>query len=164
MTLADQYYIKAMDDYPYNLNEAMESLHYALSYDENHVRANFLMGRAQYETFANFEEAEYYFNKTIQEDPKLWMAYDWYSHMLIRRKQFSKAEKIIDFASTLKDAEVSSIHYKRGLIAETKEKLKKAEKLFEKAMLSAPNSGYLNFYRDEQKRIKEKRKLAKKSK
>ncbi|MEN8119440.1 MAG: hypothetical protein ABFS35_03800 [Bacteroidota bacterium] len=31
ITLADQYYIKAIDNYPYNLEESIENLNYALS-------------------------------------------------------------------------------------------------------------------------------------
>ncbi|MCG8582088.1 MAG: hypothetical protein MI866_19340 [Bacteroidales bacterium] len=43
-TLADQYFIKALDQYPYSLEEAIENLGYALSQDGEHSGANYLMG------------------------------------------------------------------------------------------------------------------------
>ena len=42
-TLADKYYLKAVDSYPHNLEESVESLTLALSYDGEHVGANYLM-------------------------------------------------------------------------------------------------------------------------
>ncbi|NRA11714.1 MAG: hypothetical protein HRT57_07155 [Crocinitomicaceae bacterium] len=43
-TLATQYYLKAKDNYPYDLPEAMESLEYAMSYNNEHAETHCLMG------------------------------------------------------------------------------------------------------------------------
>tara|TARA_Y100000768_G_scaffold319786_1_gene255499 strand:+ start:420 stop:554 length:135 start_codon:yes stop_codon:yes gene_type:complete len=39
-TLATKYFIKATDAYPFNLEETIEALDYALSYDETHAGAH----------------------------------------------------------------------------------------------------------------------------
>ena len=43
--LANNYLFKALDAYPYDLEETIEALTYALSYDEKNTVALCLMGR-----------------------------------------------------------------------------------------------------------------------
>ena len=45
LSIADQYYVKAFDNYPFEIENTVENLSYALSYDEHHVQANCLMGQ-----------------------------------------------------------------------------------------------------------------------
>ena len=65
LTIADQYYLKAVDFYPYDLAQTTEALNYALSYDSEHSQANCLMGRLHMEVLKNFETAEQYFEAAI---------------------------------------------------------------------------------------------------
>lgn len=69
ISLADQYYLKALDEYPYNLEDAIENLNYALSYDSEHSGANYLMGKMYMEQFQNFELAEEYFTDAMSSNP-----------------------------------------------------------------------------------------------
>ncbi|WP_224994460.1 OprD family porin [Cesiribacter sp. SM1] len=45
VSLADQYYIRALNCYPYSPEDVLENLNYALSHDGGHARANCLIGR-----------------------------------------------------------------------------------------------------------------------
>ncbi|MBP6238275.1 MAG: hypothetical protein KA270_13100 [Saprospiraceae bacterium] len=45
MSSIDRYLVKALDAYPYNLEEAIESLDYALSGDNNNAATLCLYGR-----------------------------------------------------------------------------------------------------------------------
>ena len=51
------YVTKAMDAYPYQLQETVEALTYALSYDEGNVLALVLLGRVYAEQMHNYSEA-----------------------------------------------------------------------------------------------------------
>src|SRR5690606_41519380 len=44
MSSIDKYLVQALDNYPYNLEDALTSLEYALSYDENNTQALCLYG------------------------------------------------------------------------------------------------------------------------
>jgi hypothetical protein len=48
-TLVNNYIFKALDNYPYYLDEVMESLNYALSYDNKNTMALTLMGKVHAE-------------------------------------------------------------------------------------------------------------------
>ena len=51
---ANIYLVKALDYYPYNLEEALESLNYAMAYEENNPIALCLMGRVHLEVFKDY--------------------------------------------------------------------------------------------------------------
>lgn len=55
---SNKYVLKALDAYPYNLEEASESLEYALSYDSEDTTALCLMGRMHGEIFNDFEASK----------------------------------------------------------------------------------------------------------
>ena len=65
MTSIDKYLVQALDNYPYNLEDALTSLEYALSYNENNSQALCLYGRFLAEQFKQYEEAKPYFDLVI---------------------------------------------------------------------------------------------------
>ena len=54
----DKYLFQALDNYPYSLEETIESLDYALSYDSKNTTALCLYGRIQTEQLQNYEEVD----------------------------------------------------------------------------------------------------------
>ena len=66
--LADGYYLKAMENYPWELSEALENLNYTLSYDPEHAGANCLMGQLQMHYLKNYQAAEEYFEAARKND------------------------------------------------------------------------------------------------
>ena len=68
-TLADQYYIKALDQYPYNLEESIENLGYALSQDNEHCGANYLMGKLHQEYMSDYSKAEDFYLRALAGNP-----------------------------------------------------------------------------------------------
>ncbi|MEO1097874.1 MAG: hypothetical protein AAFX57_08965 [Bacteroidota bacterium] len=88
LTLANQYFLKAMDEYPYCLEETIENLNYALSYEDEHAGANCLMGKVYLEQFQNFELAEEYFIKAMATDPFDLRTCENYMRLMIRTKRY----------------------------------------------------------------------------
>ena len=65
MKTVDKYLFQALDNYPYSLEETIESLDYALSYNDKNVMALCLYGRVQTEQLADYEEAKRYFQEAL---------------------------------------------------------------------------------------------------
>ena len=57
--------MKAMDAYPYNLEETLESINYSLSYNDSNPFSYILLGRFYVEQFYNFKEAISCFEKAL---------------------------------------------------------------------------------------------------
>lgn len=157
-TLADQYYIKALDQYPYNLEEAIENLGYALSHNSEHSGANYLMGKLQQEQLNNFQQAEEYYLKALASntnDLNVCMAY---ILLLIIIKEYDKAFKLIDYTNQINGVDMSKTISLKALIYEYQHKYKKALSFYKEAKLEAYNDDCMNYLNNEIKRVKMKRK------
>lgn len=105
MSLAEQYYIKALDYYPYDLEEFLESIRYALSYDPEHAGAHHLMGKFCMEQLSDHDRAEEHFITSLCTDPSYAGVYEDYILLMLHQREFEKAQKLIDHARTLKNAD-----------------------------------------------------------
>ena len=99
-TLANNYIFKALDAFPYDLEECIESLTYALSYDEKNTIALCLMGRIYSEQLKDFETAKLYFTEALTENINAFNVYPHYINVLLWNEDLKEAEKLIDFALT----------------------------------------------------------------
>ena len=162
-TIADKYYLKAVDSYPYNLEEAIESLKYALSYDNGHVGANWLMGKLYAEQLLDYSQAEGYYQRAMASDPRNMKVCLDYILLLIIIREYIKAEKLIGYTKGLQGADLASIFYLEGLIFEYQREYDKAIQSYEDALLESYNEEYSNHMNGIIKRIKAKQKLKKKT-
>lgn len=160
ITLADQYYLKAFDAYPYNLEETVENLNYALSYDEQHTSSNYLMGRLYMEKFLNYEIAEGYFIEAISSDPYHLKTCESYTQLLIRVKRFVEAKRLIQFSFGIKGVNLSKMYILEARVYEHERNYVKAKELLKLAMAEAFNQNLFNFLGDELKRLEQKQLLA----
>lgn len=163
-TLADQYYIKALDQYPFNLEESIESLNYALSHNNEHVGANYLMGKLYKEQLNNFVKAEEYFSAALAYNPNDINTCTDYILLLITVKELDKAEKLILYAQKLRGIDMAMILSFKGLIHEYKHQYSKALSFYKKAIFEAYNEDCINQLNNDIKRIKNKKKLKNKAK
>ncbi len=156
-TLADQYYIKALDQYPYSLEEAIENLSYALSHNSEHSGANYLMGKLHQEQLNNFQKAEEYYIKALASNPDdLKVCID-YILLLIILKEYDKAQKLIIYTNKLKGTDLSKTHSLQALIYEYQHDYEKALSLYREARLEAYNDDCISHLNNEIKRVKRKR-------
>lgn len=128
MNIGDIYVLKALDNYPYYLEETLESLSYALSYEGSNTMALCLMGRIYAEQLKNFEQARNYFLDALTHNVYAIEIYPHYIQLLTDLEEFESAEKTIDFALTLKGINKSEILYKKVLLFEKKLNYKSALK------------------------------------
>ncbi len=156
ITLADQYYLKAFEEYGYSYQEAIENLNYALSYNPGHSGANYLMGRFYMEEFKKYDEAESYLLKALQKDPENIEACKTYIRLLIDIENYQEALRIITYAKGIKGANSANFLHLEALVFEKKRDFKKALELLKEGTLVSTDSSHISFLKGEIERVKEK--------
>ena len=165
-TLTNNYIFKALDAYPYDLEECMESLTYALAYDEKNTVALSLMGRIYAEQLKDFENAKLYFAEALAENINAFEVYPHYVNVLLWNEDFKEAENLIDFALTIKGTDKAVLYVGRAHLFEQRKEYKKALKTLKEAKIFTYNNDYLYTINQVKERIKGKlpKKKKKKSK
>ncbi len=154
--LLDKYLFQALDAYPYNLEEAVESLNYALSYDDKNPIALCLMGQIYAENLRNYEIAKEYYQQALAEDMYALDVYPKYIDVLLWNEDYKEAERLIDFALTLKGTDKAILYLKKGILFEQKKQYKKALKLLKIAKVHTYNNYFMSDIEGDEKRIKDK--------
>lgn len=156
ITLADQYYLKAIDDYPYNLEESIENLNYALSYDPEHVGALYLMGRLFMEYLDESVKAEEYFQMAISINPTNHKVNCTYAKLLIIFRAYDKAEKLIQFTRDIKGSNPLELLRLEAFLNEHQRLYTHAVDLLEQAKEHAFDNGVIEDIEDDITRIRKK--------
>ena len=151
ISLADTYYLKALDLYPYQLDKVTEALNYAISYDEDHAGAHCLLGMLNMYQLGKYIEAEGHFEKALTGDINYAETYYSYTNWLIR------------YAYKIKGANISRLKHSEGLIAEIKGDLLKAKEYMKLAYGRSYRKYEREFLKEELDRVKSKLKALKKS-
>ncbi|XOV66325.1 MAG: tetratricopeptide repeat protein [Fluviicola sp.] len=157
----NSYLIKAMDAYPYDLEEAVEALNYALSFEPNNGMALCLMGRIYLEVYQDYDEAISYFEKALEENLNMHTIYGYYANALICAKELNKADTFLDFALTVKGADKALLFSCKAAIQEVRRDFKKAKKFIKEAKLETYNDGFISSLEEMENRIKKKESLLK---
>ncbi|MFC4479265.1 hypothetical protein [Flavobacterium chungangensis] len=164
MKTIDKYLFQALDNYPYSLEETIESLDYAFSYDSKNTMVLCLYGRIQAEQLMNYEEAKSYFQQALSINIHALEVYPYYLQTLIVNEDYEDAQKLIDFALTVKGINKSEIYIKKTILLEVQHKFKEALKEIKQAKLYSIQHDYDSGISEVEKRIKVKVDLLKKKK
>ena len=170
MKTIDKYLFQALDNYPYSLEETIESLDYAFSYDAKNTMVLCLYGRIQAEQLWNYEEAKNYFQEALSINIHALEVYPYYLQTLILNEDYQEAQKLIDFALTIKGINKSDIFIQKAILLEAQQEFKKALKEIRNAKLTTLKFAFESDITEVEKRIKgkiellEKKKKPKKSK
>lgn len=157
--MADQYYIKAVDYYPYNLEEAVENLNYALSYDGEHAGANCLMGRLYGEYFKDYDQAERYFQTALACDPAHADSYEHYGRLLLKVRALGKAQKLLEYAFKVPGANRASLLQVKALLRENQQKFAEARELLKEAMLETFEEDFMLSLESDLARVEKKERM-----
>ena len=163
-TLVNNYIFKALDNYPYYLDEVMESLNYALSYDDKNTMALTLMGRVCAEKLYKYDEAVVYFKQALAESIYAFEAYTPYINTLLWNEDFKEAEEFIDFGLTVKGSDKAVLYLKKANLYEQLRDYEKALSFIKLAKEYTFNSDFMVDVTIEKDRIKGKMPEKKKSK
>lgn len=164
MKTTDKYLFQALDNYPYSLEETIESLDYAFSYDSKNTMVLCLYGRIQAEQLLNYEEAKSYYQQALSINIHALEVYPYYLKALILNEDYEEAQKLIDFALTIKGINKSEIYIKKAILLEAQQEFKKALKEIKNAKIYSLQFAYESDINDVEKRIQDKIDLLKKKK
>ncbi|MRX68399.1 tetratricopeptide repeat protein [Flavobacterium resistens] len=164
MKTIDKYLFQALDNYPYSLEETIESLDYAFSYDDKNTMVLCLYGRIQAEQLLNYEEAKSYFQQALAINIHALEVYPHYLQTLILNEDYEEAQKLIDFALTIKGINKSDIYVKKAILYEAQQEFKKGLKEIKNAKLHTLQFSFECNITDVEKRIENKIDLLKKKK
>ena len=157
----NKYYFQALDNFPYNMQETIEALNYALSYEGQNAESLCLLGRVYAEILKDYETAKDYFAEALQENMDSVSTPIPYIYCLINNDDFSEAEKLIDFALKIKGIDKATIYYQKSVILEKKGELKLALKEIKTAKVFTYNENLMSFLDSRKDFIKKKIKDAK---
>jgi tetratricopeptide (TPR) repeat protein len=160
MKTIDKYLFQAMDNYPYWLEGTIESLDYALSYNDKNPMVLGLYGRIQAEQLQDYEEAKRYYEKALAIDIHAVALYPYYLDALLLNEDYDEAEKLITFALTIKGIAKVAILLRQVVLLERKQDLKGAIKLLKEVKLASYDNDSYEIEAVE-KRLKAKKELLK---
>ena len=154
MKTIDKYLFQALDNYPYSLEETIESLDYAFSYDAKNTMVLCLYGRIQTEQLWNYEEAKSYFQEALTINIHALEVYPHYIQTLILNEDYDEAQKLIDFALTIKGINKSEIYLKKAILFEAQLRFKEALTAIKNAKLYTLQFAFESDITEVEKRIK----------
>ncbi|MDC9722942.1 MAG: hypothetical protein PSN34_09220 [Urechidicola sp.] len=160
--LHNSYLFKAMDAYPYNLEETLEALNYALSYNNRDAHALCLMARVHAEQLQDFVTAKQYYVEALSEGLDTHHIYPHYIQTLLWNDDLNEAEILIDFAFKVKGIDKGLLLLKKGQLFEAKGNYKLAIKTLKEAKKGGLNNGFVEYISNEISRVKNKLKPRKK--
>jgi tetratricopeptide (TPR) repeat protein len=164
MKTIDKYLFQALDNYPYSLEETIESLDYAFSYDAKNTMVLCLYGRIQAEQLWNYEEAKNYFQEALAINIHALEVYPYFLQTLILNEDYKEAQKLIDFALTIKGINKSEIYIKKAILFEAQLRFKDALTAIKNAKLYTLQFAFESDIMEVEKRIKSKIDLLKNKK
>lgn len=136
--------LKALDNYPYNIEDCIESLNYALALESDNAVALCLMGRIHAEILKDFEAAKSYYQQALFSDKRYCKIYPNFIVALYELEEYSEALRLVDFALKIKGINKGAILYKKVEIYDQMKEHKKALKVLDEAVLFARNQGFID--------------------
>ncbi len=154
------YLFKALEAYPYELAKAMEALNYALSYDPENVRALCLMAKIQDEQLGEFELARSYYEKALALRLDLPAIYPDFIRLLVNNEEFEAAQRLIEFARTVKGIDSAVIELAQAKLFEATARYDEALDALKEAKQLAMNGDFIMYVDEVIGRVKKKREFA----
>lgn len=156
MKTIDKYLFQALDNYPYCLQETLESLEFSLSYNDKNTMALCLYGRILSEQLQDYEEAKLYFQEALSLNINALEIYPYYIQTLILNEDYDEVNKLIDFSLTIKGINKVLILLKKATLQEILCNYKEALKTLKIIKKISVNDFYQNEIENTENRIKTK--------
>ncbi|MEZ4857504.1 MAG: hypothetical protein R2781_01685 [Flavobacteriaceae bacterium] len=150
------YLFKALDAYPFNLEETIESLNYALSYHPKDAEALLLMAKVYAYQIKDYETAKHYFEEVMIQKMEMPKLYPEYIFVLINNEDYTEAQRLLEYALKIKATDKAVLQLLQGQLFEAKQELKNSLDAFKKAKRLGRNCNFIEFTEKEISRVKSK--------
>jgi tetratricopeptide (TPR) repeat protein len=118
MNAADKYYIIAKDNYPYQMDEALEALEYGLSHDPEHPGLLTLQGDIYFRDLEQFVQALECYELALLSNPSFIPVYYSFLQLALKLDMHTRVEKLIDAAKKTAGINPARIAYYQSLLYE----------------------------------------------
>ena len=162
METLNNYVLKAINAYPYDLEETVENLNYALSTEPQNSYALHLMGKIQSEHLGDFEKAKLYFAAALAAKLENQNVYPDYISVMIKNEDYLEAKELIDFSMSIKGIDKAKIWFLKSFLLESKGKYGKTIKALKKAQRFGYDTEFDDWVNAHINRVKAKMKDLKK--
>lgn len=159
MKTVDKYVFQALDYYPYNLEEVIQALDYALAYDDKNITALWLYGRVYSEQLADYETAIQYYQEALGVDVNAVIVYPYYLNALLLNEDYNQAVKLIEFALTVKGIDKATILFKKARLLERKADIAGALEAIKQVKIHQVDNELNTSIEELETRLKAKKKL-----
>jgi len=161
LNLADHFYLKALENYPYELEMVLENLQYAIGHDEVHAASNCLMGRIYMYRLKNYPKAGRCFFDALKGDINYPDTYKYYSLLRIWEGEYERAMHIIERGLKIKGMDQIVLLTYKSNIYERQGKFFKAKHVLKQAQMISLEKSKTEEIEKDLKRIKKKIKIHK---
>jgi len=114
------------------------------------------MGQVYAEQLHDYETAKTYYQEALAENIHAIDVYKHYISVLLWNEDYDEAEKLINFAFTVKGIDKGLLYLKKAQLFEQRQQFKMALKHLKKAKEFAYNGDFIYFLEEEKSRIKDK--------
>lgn len=164
-TIGENYLLKAMEAYDYDMTECMEALSYAISYDDESVEAWVLRGKVMLYYIKDYSAAEESFVQSLSIEPTHSEAFIEFIWLRINQSDFNAAQLLLNKALRVVKKDFAQLNRLQAVLHEYDNQHCAAIESLERALDYTYNCSFQCFLEDEIKRMKNKKKrLAKRNK
>jgi tetratricopeptide (TPR) repeat protein len=164
MNTTETYFLKALDQYADSLDECIESLNYALSYDADYAPALCLMGRIYTMEVKNYSMAEDFYTRALAADFEYSETYIYYAKLLLILDRQDELSVLLDSALKVPGMDKSTVYHVKALSYEYQGKFGETLDHLYRALKLSYNSETDEFLLSEIKRVQGKQKKFNKKK
>lgn len=153
MTAADKYYLKAKENYPYDLDEALEALEYGLSCDPEHPGLLTLQGSIYFHDLHRYDAARQCFELAILSDPMFPDAYYAYIRLALLTDDHKQVVKLVNRALALPGIDKAKLYHLNALLLERQHSFDAAKQMLAEAKMHCTGKKCYEYYEEETERI-----------
>ncbi|MBI1222506.1 MAG: hypothetical protein GC180_07880 [Bacteroidetes bacterium] len=156
LSLAEQYYLRAVEEYPYDLEEVFRNIDLTLIQDKRHAGALCLLARLYHEELRDFEKADQQFRRALNANPRRAETYEYFIEFLLCMEEADEAELFLRNARQLRGIQKSRLHYWQATIWEIRNRLDLAMSELKLALSKAYQKWPYDFLEGQIERLEKK--------
>ena len=157
-TIGENYLIKALDAYPYNMDEVCESLNYALSYDEDCDKAWCLHGKVMANYLKDYASAEESLMRSLSINPQHMEALIELMWLYLGQDRLDELDRCLQEFKKIRGADQALAYRFESILHERNNRLSESIESIKTARTYTYNKAFDDFLVEERNRLKAKRK------
>lgn len=158
ISIGENYLLKAKEAYDYDMEECVEALNYAMSYDDESAEAFLLHGKVMLYYIKDYSSAEESFAQALNIDPTHSETFIEFVWLRINEARFEEAQQILYSALQVVKKDFAQLYRLQAVLLEYEESYSDAIESLEIALEKTYNCSFQCFLEEEINRLKNKKK------